>query len=78
MDKEFKGCDKESLSILLVGDGDFSFAVAFLTRYTDIKLTATTLETDYAMLNKYPNFSHNLTFLRDKGIFSVDQERSTA
>ena len=67
MDKEFKEANLEKSAVLVVGDGDFSFSVAFVTRYSDVTLTASTLETDPVMMAKYPNFSSNVAYLREKG-----------
>ena len=67
MDKEFKEVNLDKSAVLVVGDGDFSFSVAFVTRYSDVTLTASTLETDSVMMSKYPNFSNNVAYLRDKG-----------
>lgn len=67
MDAEFSGRDAGNRNVLTVGDGDFSFAVAFAVRYKGVKITATTLETDEVMKLKYPDFSNNIVYLSNLG-----------
>ncbi|XP_067951687.1 uncharacterized protein [Watersipora subatra] len=67
MDFEFSRVLTEENNVLIVGDGDLSFSVAFITRYPDVNLTATNLESDEIMLSKYPNFVSNQSYLRNQG-----------
>lgn len=66
MDKEFLTCSS-STEVLIVGDGDYSFSVAFSTRYENVSMTATTLEGADLMSSKYPDFHRNVDSLRAKG-----------
>lgn len=68
MDKEFRN-NLSIRNVLIVGDGDYSFSVAFLMRYgaLPITVTATTLEQGILMEQKYPNFTKNLEYLESHG-----------
>lgn len=68
MDKEFQSSFSSS-DVLIVGDGDYSFSVAFFTRYNKfpLTLTASTLEQNDLMEQKYPDFIRNLEFLQSHG-----------
>ena len=75
MDKEFRN-NLSIRNVLIVGDGDYSFSVAFLMRYgaLPITVTATTLEQGILMEQKYPkmeqkypNYTKNLEYLESHG-----------
>lgn len=65
MDLEFKSTNAAG-PILIVGDGDFSFSVAFCKRY-DTLFTTSNLESYGEMEYKYPNFADNVQFLQSHG-----------
>lgn len=68
MDKEFLKIDSSpSGTVLIVGDGDYSFSVAFAKRYNHVDLTATTLEETELMTAKYPHFEDNVSNLSKMG-----------
>ncbi|KAK4236405.1 hypothetical protein C8A03DRAFT_35712 [Achaetomium macrosporum] len=51
-------------SILLVGEGDLSFAASLITHHKCTNVTATVLERDYAELSaKYPHVSSNISVI---------------
>jgi len=68
MDKEFLNMVPGSHSVLIVGDGDFSFSVAFTKRYSNLNVTSTTLESEAIMISKYPDLLRNLEYLKHKGL----------
>jgi 25S rRNA (uracil2634-N3)-methyltransferase len=67
----FQSTDK----ILLVGEGDFSYAASLATSHACVNLTATTLETKDVLLAKYPQASAHLSTLSSHSqtvLFSID------
>jgi 25S rRNA (uracil2634-N3)-methyltransferase len=77
----FKASDR----ILLIGEGDFSFAVALLQHppapldhLSPANITATALDTEKECHTKYPDAEQNVRVLREKGtqvLFGVDATR---
>jgi hypothetical protein len=73
---------KESDRILLIGEGNFSFAVALLQHppaplehLPSANITATALDTEEECHTKYPDAEQNVRALREKGtqvLFGVD------
>ncbi|OVF07695.1 putative 25S rRNA (Uracil2634-N3)-methyltransferase [Clavispora lusitaniae] len=61
---------ESSSTLLLVGEGDFSFAASIVRNgYIDpSKLIATSYDTQEQLQEKYPNVEEHLTFLRDEGV----------
>ncbi|MCJ1248279.1 hypothetical protein MMC30_005496 [Trapelia coarctata] len=49
--------------ILLIGEGDFSFALSLLTHHSCTNLTATTLETRNTLLQKHPQAATHISTL---------------
>ena len=83
----FRGSD----SILLIGEGNFSFAVALLQHpptplehHPSANIVATAYDTEEECYSKYPDAEQNVRVLREKGaqvLFSVDAtklERASA
>ena len=67
MDRAIQG------KILLVGEGDFSFTVALLTKLSKIgesEVVATSLETSDS-INKHRNAAENMEILKGKGKFDA-------
>ncbi|KAK0623150.1 hypothetical protein B0T14DRAFT_398505, partial [Immersiella caudata] len=68
-----------SHSILLVGEGDLSFAASLATHHACTHLTATVYEpSTAALLEKYPHASTNLTTLADAGakvLYGIDARK---
>ncbi len=53
-------------SVLIIGDGDFSFARSFLsTASAQISLVATVVETEASLCLRYQNASENIAYLRE-------------
>ena len=77
----FKASDR----ILLIGEGNFSFAVALLQHppapldhLPPANITATAFDTEGECRTKYPNAEQNVRLLREKGtqvLFGVDATR---
>jgi 25S rRNA (uracil2634-N3)-methyltransferase len=77
----FKALDK----ILLVGEGNFSFAVALLQHppaqldhFPPANIIATAFDTEEECYTKYPDAEQNIRVLREKGaqvLFGVDATR---
>jgi len=70
MDQEF-GEDNSNSRVLIVGDGDFSFSVAFAKRYSLPPFTTSTIEDHTSMKIKYPDYEGNSDFLHSKGILLI-------
>lgn len=66
-------------SLLLVGEGDFSFAVSLLKmNYVDpSKLLATSFDSREDVLAKYPNAEENLNFLNEEGVRVIHEIDAT-
>ena len=68
-------------TILLLGEGDFSFTKALLDHHLDPNTShviATTLDSEEITVEKYPNAQDTLTYLRDHDIdvlFNIDATR---
>lgn len=72
MDEEFfHDChtSKNRPVVLIVGDGDFSFSLAFCKRY-DAHLTCSTIESPSNMVKKYPNYVNTVRCLKELGKMS--------
>lgn len=64
-----------TLRVLLVGEGDFSFAVAFATIHTFCEITATELRSEAETVKRYPHAAQNIQTLRllhVRVLFGVD------
>jgi 25S rRNA (uracil2634-N3)-methyltransferase len=51
-------------SILLIGEGDFSFALSLVQKYRPKSVTATCYDDELTLLEKYPNVKATLSMLR--------------
>jgi 25S rRNA (uracil2634-N3)-methyltransferase len=61
--------------ILLIGDGDLSFARSLVEQHTCTNVTATVYESREELEGKYPNIGENVQVLEDKGanvVYGVD------
>lgn len=61
--------------ILLIGEGDFSFAASLVKHHACTNITATTLESEEGLLAKYPQAAEHLETLRLRSqtvLFSID------
>lgn len=67
----------EQNSILLVGEGDFSFALAFTNRFSHATVLATSLDSVEEVASKYPLANETLSKLADNGVEIMHQIDAT-
>jgi 25S rRNA (uracil2634-N3)-methyltransferase len=59
--------DIDEMKVLIVGDGNFSFSVAFSKRFPDISLVATSFDGEDELCSKYAGFERRRDILRSNG-----------